>query len=144
MLGRVSERVAHSDSALNRIAVPARSSSVPCSPASERVFSALPSSHTPRKILGIGARVGQHGGVERLGADLDCRHWKKQMASAPMATWARESRMSSPARLRVFSGFHCTAEVECSITYHGLPSARESMSASEQASSSRWDSPSWK
>ena len=144
MLGRVSERVAHSDSALNRIAVPARSSSVPCSPASERVFSALPSSHTPRKTLESAPAWGSMAEWNASAPDLDCRHWKKQMASAPMATWARESRMSSPARLRVFSGFHCTAEVECSITYHGLPSARESMSASEQASSSRWDSPSWK
>ena len=144
MLGRVSERVAHSDSALNRIAVSARFSSVSCTPASDSVFSAAPSSHTPRNSFVSEPAWGTIAEWNASAPDADCLHWKKLMASAPMATWAKESRMSSPARLRVLRGFHCTAEVECSITYHGLPSASESMSASEQASSSRWDSPSWK
>ena len=141
MLGSVSERVAHSLSALNRIAVPERFSSVPCNPASERAASVSPSSHTPRSTFVSSPACGTIAEWNASAPERDCRHWKKLMASAPIATWARESRSSSPPRLRVLSGFHWTADVPCSITYQGLPRASESMSASEQTSSSRCDSP---
>ena len=144
MLGRVWERVAHSDSALKRIAVSECANSVPCTPASASVCNDAPSSHTWRNSFVSSPACGTMAEWNASAPNADARHWKKLMASAPMATWARESRTISPLRLRVLSGFHCTAEVECSMTYHGLPSASESMRASEQASSSRWDSPSWK
>jgi hypothetical protein len=71
----------------------------------------------------------------------DCRHWKKQTASAPWATWVSESRSSSPGFLARLIGCQLTALVECSMRNHGRPPARLPVRLAENDSSSSVCSP---
>ena len=67
----------------------------------------------------------------------DCRHWKKQTASAPWATWASASRSSSPSRLGTFTGRQLTAPGACSIRNQGRPWASMPVRLAENSSSLR-------
>ena len=65
----------------------------------------------------------------------EARHWKKSAASAPRATCCIVLRSISPGAFARLRGCQLTAEVECSISIHGEPSASPRMKSAVIASS---------
>ena len=64
-----------------------------------------------------------------------CRHWKKQIASAPRATaWSESSRARS-AVLGRLCGRHEVALTACSMSTHGRPPPSERMRSCTRAMS---------
>ncbi len=127
--------LAHQESQSYTIPTAAGSRSLPATGAS--AFSVAPSSATARNRSLSAPACGTIAEWYFSAPAADCRHWKKQTASAPCATCSRESRASSPGRLATFTGCQLTALVECSIRNHGRPPAMPLVRFAEKDSSSR-------
>ena len=63
------------------------------------------------------------------------RNWKNMIASAPRARCDMLLRASSPGRFATLRGCQFTADVECSMSTHGLPAASERVKSASIASS---------
>ena len=113
---------------------PAGSRSLPATGAS--LFRVSPRAVTARKTSLSGPACGTIAEWYFSAPATDWRHWKKQTASAPWATWVSESRASSPGSLARLTGCQFTALVECSIRNQGRPPAMPLVRFAEKDSSS--------
>ena len=98
----------------------------------------------PGRIVGATKDSDGRRGFANFSAPLrDARHWKKQMESAPRATWPSTVRTSSPSRLAWLTGCQLTALVDVSMTIHGRPAARPRVRSALKASSARGSVSRW-